>query len=140
MATASPGATRKLTSLSTASSLRPGIGEIDRLERQLAADGPGQRRRAGGRGDARLGGEEVANARGGAGGLRHLVPDFRQLPERARAEDRVEHELEERSARHPPGHHVLRAEPEHHDDAAKGEKQRRGGDEAARLAIWRAAS
>ena len=133
MATTSPGATRKLTSRKHRALVAARIAEIHRIERELAAHGARERKRLGRRGDARLDGQELADARGGPGGLRNLVPHFRQLPERAGAEHRVEDELQQRSARHAAGDHVLRAEPQHDDDAAEGEEQRRGGDDTARL-------
>ena len=60
-----------------------GIGEADAVEGDLAARRRGQGRRIARRDDARLDGDEFADARRRAGGLRDLVPHFRQLAERA---------------------------------------------------------
>ena len=76
---------------------------------------------------------DLADARGRSRRLRHLVPHFRQLTERAGAEHREQDKLRQRAAGHPSRDHVLRAEPKHDDDAREGEEDRRGGDESARL-------
>ena len=102
-----------------ASSPRTGFAQLERLS---------------GRDDARLDRHDLADAPGGAGGLRDLVPDFRQLAERAGAEHGEQHELRQRASGHPVSDHVLRAEPKHDDDAAEGEEERGDGDERARLA------
>ena len=78
-------------------------------------------------------GEHFADPRRRAGGLRHLVPHFRQLAERAGAEHRIEHELRQLAAAHAAGDDVVGAEPQHDDDAGKGEEQRGDGDDGARL-------
>ena len=57
----------------------------------------------------------------------------RYLAERTRPEHREQHELRQRAAGHAVVDHALGAEPEHHDDAGKGEEQRRHRDEGARL-------
>ena len=87
----------------------------------------------GGRDDAGLDRHDLADPPGGAGRLRDLVPHFRQLPERARAEHGEQHELRQRASGHPVRDHLLRAEPEHDDHAAESEEQGGCGDEGARL-------
>ena len=103
----------------------PGIGKRDVTERELATDGLREAERLSGRDDARLHRHDLANAPGRARRLRDLVPHFRQLPKRARAEHGEQHELRQRAPGHPVGDHLLRAEPEHDDDAAESEEQAR---------------
>ena len=113
--------------------LAPGIGERDVAEGEFAADGAREPRGLGRRHDARLDRHDLADARRRSRRLRHLVPHFRQLAERAGGEHGEEDELRQRAAGHAPGDHVLGAEPEHDDDAAEREEQRRRGDEGAGL-------
>ena len=87
----------------------------------------------GGRDDPGAGREEFADPRRRAGGLADLAPDLRYLAERTRAEHGEQHELRQRAAGHAVVDHALGAEPEHHDDAGKGEEQRRHRDEGAGL-------
>ena len=111
----------------------PRISKRDITERKLAADGLRELQRLSGRDDARLDRHDLADAASRARRLRDLVPDFRQLPKRARAEHGEQHELRQRAAGHLTGDHFLRAEPKHDDDAAESEEQRGRGDEGARL-------
>ena len=85
------------------------------------------------RNDARLDRHELADARRRPRRLRHLVPHFRQLAERAGGEHGEEDELRQRAAGHAVGDHILGAEPEHDDYAAESEEERRRGDEGAGL-------
>ena len=64
----------------------------------------------------------------------------RELADRTRAEHGVKHELEQGAAGHAAVDHVAGAEPEHDDDAGKGQEQRRDGDNARAFIMVRAAS
>ena len=114
--------------------LRPGrIGQADRFEGHFAARRHRQEFRLGGCADRGLGGQNLAKALGGAGGLREFAVDLRKLPQGARAEYRVEHELRELARRHRAGQHPLGAVPHHPDDAGGDEEDRDAGEQGARL-------
>ena len=103
------------------------------MESKLAADGLRELHRLRGRDDTRLDRHDLADAARRARRLRHLVPHFRQLSERAGAEHGEQDELRQRAAGHAAGDHLLRAEPKHDDDAAESEEDRSRGDDRARL-------
>ena len=54
-----------------------------------------------------------------------------QFAERACAEHRVEHELRQKARRHASGENILRAEPQHADDAGENDRMTAGGHEGA---------
>ena len=80
--------------------------------------------RSGAPGDTIAGGtlQDFEQPLGGAGRLRELAPDLRQLAEPGGGEHRVEHELGQPPRRHLPVQHVLGADPQHHDHAREHEK------------------
>ncbi len=82
----------------------------------------------------------LADAAGGARRLRDLVPDLRQLTERARGEHRVRARTARVRRPYAAGHDVLRAEPKHGDDAAEGEEHAAIVTNARAWAMFAAAS
>ena len=109
------------------------IGEADAVEGDFAARRLRHRQGRGRGGDQRLGLQDFREAAGGAGGGGDFAPDFRQLPERTRAEHGVEHELRQLPGGHDAGQHVARAEPQNPDHAGEGQKDREGGEDRPRL-------
>src|SRR5436305_1918050 len=69
--------------------------------------------------DRRLDRHEFRNASGSPRCERDFAPDLAQLAERARREYRIEQELAEPAGTGASGEHVLRADPEEHDDAGE---------------------
>ena len=132
-ATRSPGATLKLN---RSSALRLGpqrIGEGHVAEGDLAARRLGQRLRLARRFDLRLDLQQLAQPLGGAHALRDLAPGLAQAADGGRREHGVEHELREPAAGHRSRQHVLRAVPQHADDAGKHQEDGDGRQSGARL-------
>ena len=71
--------------------------------------------------------EKLRDALGGAGGKLHFAPHLRDLTERARGEDGIEHELAQSPARQVPGNDLLGAVPQDADDRSERQEDNRGG-------------
>ena len=98
------------------------ISECDVVEAHLATRRRRQRERLYRRDDLRLHREDFGNASGGARGGRNFAPHLREFAKCARAEHGVEHELRQQACRNAARQHILRAQPEHADDAGEGEE------------------
>ena len=57
-----------------------------------------------------------------AGGGGDLAPDLAQFAQGARGQNRVEHELRQKTAGHAVREHIMRAEPKHRDNAREDQK------------------
>src|SRR6185369_7498278 len=71
--------------------------------------------------------EKLRDALGGAGGKLHFAPHLRDLTERARGEDGIEHELAQSPARQVPGNDLLGAVPQDADDRSERQEDDRRG-------------
>ena len=108
------------------------IGETDVVERDLAARRRRQRRRMAGR---TIAGSiaRISNSRSAAPeACATSPPDLRSEPSAPAAKHGVEHELAEPARRDLPAQHVLRADPQHDDDARGDEKDGDRGEYGAR--------
>ena len=101
---------------------RAGIGEGHALEGDRATRRLGHRRRPRGRDDQRRDGEQFGDPSRRPGRRRHLAPHLRQFPERGRGQHCEQDELGQEPAAHLARQHVMRAKPQHEDDAAEGER------------------
>src|SRR5688500_12923837 len=86
--------------------------------------------------DLRLDREQFGEALGRAGRLRELAPYLTKLTEPARGEHRIEDELPERAGCGPPCEHILRADPQDHDDAAEHEEEDDRGQDRTGARRW----
>ena len=107
------------------------IGEMNVVERDLAAalrrQGDRSRRRL----DRGLGLHDLEQPLRRARGRGDLAPHLAQLAKPAGREHRIEHELRQPSRGHPAGQHVLRADPQHHHDAGEHQKDGDRGEQRA---------
>jgi hypothetical protein len=76
--------------------------------------------------------QQFRQAFGCAACLRQLAPHFRQLAESAGGNDGIEHELAERACRHRSVQDVLRAVPQHANDASEHHEDGKPGEKSPR--------
>ena len=76
--------------------------------------------------------QQFADAAHATGRTLQLVPHFSQGADRAAADQRVQHELAQRTGAEAPVDDIVRAQPQHADDGAKHQQDGAGGDQRLR--------